>query len=335
MSPRHSTSAGFKAVANRRKARRQVATPQTQARRGASLTIVREGTPAQVRELLASLEASGDIGPYEDIIQDEVSVDEALLEMDADLDLADEDEPAGDEWDEGAGTPGDGTDGEARDQASPFAPERFELVVVDGVCSVPTEDWQVRAARSPRGQQVLYELESRLWALKRIAAWLTDRRAAFLHSRDLWDLGAYALTELKDGVIPVVQKSFLRCADLDSRVNEASLSRYIRATDISWHSGSGPLDVLFSDGARRAWVANAVKQFVEGAGEKVSAAMLDEYASLTVSRGSEGRRRLARISAAATDLPTFIKQANMLAGTRWPEVIAHCRDRLLGRADDL
>jgi hypothetical protein len=329
MSPQNTSSMSAGASAGRKTARRGTASPESQARRGVELAIIRQGTPLQVEQLLSSLEASDDIGPDEEIIQDEAANDEGLLEMDADMDSGDEDEPGNEDWnDEGADL--SAGDREREPDASPFAPRRFEIVVADGACSVPMDEKCIRSACTPFGQQVLYELESRFGALRRIAAWLTERRGEFLHKRDLWCLGCEALDDIKQGRSPVEQKSFLRCAGLEPRVSEASLSRYIRATEIAWTDGSAPLDLLFSDGAKRAWVANAVRQFVVESGERVSEAMLEEYASVPVKRSAAARRRLAQMSPHAMDLPSFIQKANMLAGTRWQDVVSSYRTKMLG-----
>ena len=307
----------------------RITSPKSQAQRGAMLAPIREGTPLQVEELLSQLEASGDIGPYEDIINDEVAADEAMLEMDADMDLSDEDEPIAEDWGDEGAVLSDG-DVDAVPSTNPFAPRRFEIVVTNGICSVPVDEKCIRSARTPLGQQVLYELESRIWALRRIAAWLTERRGEFLRTRDFWLLGCEALADISNKQVPVVQKSFLRVTGLEPRVSEASLSRYIRATDIAWTDGSAPLDILFSDDAKRVWVANAVRQFVKETGESVSTEMLDEYASIPVNRSADWRRRLAQMTPEALDLPTFIEKANMLAGTRWQDVVSYYRDRILG-----
>lgn len=307
--------------------------PESQAQRGVMLRTVREGTPLQVEQMLSDLGAWGDVAPDEDIVQDEMDADECLLEMDADMGLGDEDEPSKEDWED------DGvvlTDGDADNDpsTSPFAARRFEVVVTDGVCSVPVDEKYIRSARTTVGHQVLYELESRIWALRRIAAWLTERRGEFLRARDLWHLGCEALDDVKNGRIPVEQKSFLHCAGLESRVSEASLSRYIRATDIAWTDGSAPLDILFSHRVKWIWVANAVRQFVTEFGETVSEAMLDEYASVPVNRSAARRRLLAQMVPEESDLPTFIEKANMLAGTRWQDVVSCCRVRMLGRDDE-
>jgi hypothetical protein len=252
-----------------------------------------------------------------------------MLEMDADMDLGDEDEPSTEDWgDEGAVQ--SGSDEDSEPSTIPFAPRCFEIVVTDRTCSVPVDGKCIRSARTPLGQQALYELESRVWALRRIAVWLTERRVDFVCNRDLWHLGCEALDDVKCGRTPVEQKSFLHCAGLEPKISEESLSRYIRATDIAWTDGSAPLDILFSDGAKRTWVANAVRQFVMESGEAVSDAVLDEYASVPVNRSAARRRRLAQMAPESLDLPTFIEKANMLAGTRWQDVVSCCRGRLLG-----
>lgn len=325
MATRSTTSMRTGASAGREAVRRGTATPESQARRGITLATIREGTPLRVEQLLSTLEASGDIGPDEEIIADEVSADEVLLEMDVDVDLRDEDDPNMEDWgDEGVILADSNVDGEPSD--SPFAPRRFEIVVTDRVCSVPVDEKYIRSARTPFGQQVLYELESRLWTLRRIAVWLTERRGEFLGTRDLWHLGCEALDDIKNGRIPVEQKSFMNCAGLKSRISEASLSRYIRATDVAWVDGSAPLDILFSDGAKHVWVANAVRQFVEDGREKVTSAMLERFKAVKVGR-REGRA-LAQMTTDAMDLPTFIQKANMMAGTQWGGIIAKHGERM-------
>ncbi len=180
-------------------------------------------------------------------------------------------------------------DEDAKPSISPFAPRRFEIVVTEGTCSVPVDGKCIRRACTPLGEQVLYELESRIWAFRRIAAWLTERRGEFLRIHDLWHLGCEALDDIKNGRTPVEQKSFLHCAGLKPRVSEASMSRYIRATDIAWRDGSAPLDILFSNDAKRVWVANAVRQFVEEGSERVTAALLEKLKAVKVGRGKARR----------------------------------------------
>lgn len=325
MSPRNTSSMRAGASAGRRVARRGTASPESQARRGITLATIREGTPLRVEQLLSSLEASGDIGPDEEIIQDEVAADETMLEMDAEMDLGDEDEPNMEDWgDDGAVLSGGDVDDEP--SANPFAPRRFEIVVTEGVCNVPMDEKHIRTARTPFGQQVLYELESRFWTLRCVATWLTERRGAFLRTRDLWSLGCEALDDVKNGRIPIEQKSFLNCAGLKPRISEASLSRYIRATDLAWSDGSAPLDILFSDAAKQVWVANAVCQFVVEGREQVNPAMLEKFKAVKVERRET--RVLAQMTPDAMDLPTFIQKANMLAGTQWARVVAQYGERM-------
>ncbi len=305
------------------KRRRRKASIESQAQRGA----IRVATPLQVEQMLADLEASGDIEPDEDIIGDDVALDELMSEMDADLDLNDEDQPSAEDWGDDGEVLANG-DEDTDPGISPFAPRRFEIVVTDGVCSVAVDEKCIqKRARTPRGEQVLYELETRIWAFRRIAAWLTERRGDFLRIRNLWHLGCEALDDIKQGRTPVEQKSFLHCAGLKPRVSEESLSGYIRATDIAWKDGSAPLDILFSDDAKRAWVANAVRQFIEEGGAQVTAALLERMGNIKVQRSQ--KRPLAQRDPDAMDLPTFIRKANVLAGTQWAEVISQYGNRMV------
>ena len=286
---------------------------------------IREGTPRQVEQMLASLEASGDIGPDEDIIGDEIAADEVMSEMDADLDLGDEDDPSVEDWgDDGEILSND--DEDAEPSISPFAPRRFEIVVTDGACSVPVDEKCIRKAHTPLGEQVLYELESRIWASSALLPAAYRTACKFCGYMTCGISGARRWTTSRRGATPVEQKSFLHCAGLKPRVSEASLSRYIRATDIAWRDGSAPLDILFSDDAKRVWVANAVRQFVEDGREQVTAALLEKLKAVKVGRGQE--RALAQMKPDAMDLPTFIQKANMLAGTQWADVISQFGERM-------
>jgi len=180
------------------------------------------------------------------------------------------------------------------------------------------------------GQQVLYELDLRLRTLSRIAQWLTEKRPQFLQTQDIWDLGCDAMRELSDGRPAVVQQHFLRLLAEVGDLSPASLSRYVRATQIVWPNGSGDLGVLFSDSARRAWVANAVRQFVETRGEAITPQILDEYASAKAARSKTGRNRLLQRRVDRMDLHSLIATANMIAGTKWADVVHEYRNRLIG-----
>ena len=329
MAARSSSSTVVTTGPERRKSGIKETSPEDQARRAVIVGEIKEATPLQMLEPLASLEDSGEIVADEDIIQDDVAADEAFPEMDSDVDPSDEDKPSEEEWEDDGAILSD-SDAEQEPGGSAFRPLRFEIVVNGATCNVPIDARWVRNHARPRsdGQKALYELNVRIWTLKRIADWLTARRQDFLRQRDLWCLGCEALEDIRQGRIPVEQKSFLACAGLNSKVSEDSLSRFIRATDIAWTDGSAPLDIIFSAAVRRAWVANAVRQFVEAEGEKVTDELLAEYESVKVKR--DEKADLAKKMPDAMGLPTFIQRANMLARTQWAEVIAQYGDRMKG-----
>ena len=327
MNARNTSSTSAKTGPERKKTGIKEISTEDQARIGAMVQTTVEGTPRQMQQTLAALEASGELGPDEDIVQDEVAGDDQASEMDTEVDLGDEDEPLAREW-EDDGAPLSDSDADGERNATPFAPLRFEIVVFDGRCTVPIDSRWIRnpCTANGAGQKTLYALSSRVWTLQRIAAWLADRRSEFLRLRDIWQLGCEALEDVKQGRIPIQQKSFLDCAGLNPRVSRDNLSRFIRATDIAWSDGSAPLDIIFSTAAHRAWVANAVKQFVEERQEKVTPEFLAAYQMVKVKRSEEPS--LLRMRTGKMDLPSFIQKANMLAGTQWAEVIAQYGERM-------
>lgn len=292
--------------------------------RGVLLKIVRQGTPLQVIQMLEQLRASHDVELGEDDGFTDVALDDLDPNLDAEIDLRDEDSPDGEEWAD------DGPDQEEDAMLGAPSDDRYALVVQDGACRLSVDGRLLYRPRTPLEQQVMYELDLRLRTLARIAVWLTDKRSRFLQTRDIWDLGCDALRELSEGRPAVVQRHFLRNLTETKGLSEASLSRYVRASNLVWYDGSGELGVLFGDSARRAWVANAVKQFVESRGEVVTSEMLNEYASAKVARSRGGRNRMLQRRVERMDLPSLIATANLLAGTKWSDVIDEYRNRLMG-----
>lgn len=303
---------------------RASASSAAMAYRGVLLTGVRQGTPQQVIQMLERLRADKDVELDDDAELSEIAAEDADLPSDADLDLRDEDDPNDEEWAD------DGPDQEEDAMSAASSSDRFTLIVQGATCRLSADGRFFYRPRTPLGQQVLYGLDIRLRTLSRTAQWLTDKRPQFLQSQNIWDLGCDALRELSDRRPSVIQQHFLRQLPEGENLSEASLSRYVRATQIVWPNGSGELSVLFSDSARRAWVANAVRQFLEARGEPVTPQILDEYASATAARSKNGRDRMLQRRVDRMDLPSLIATANMLAGTKWADVVSEYRNRLIG-----
>lgn len=303
-------------------------TPLSAAERGAIVRVIREGSPEAIRQQLAALEAEGRLEREDVEIADEAIDDHDLLEMEAELDLADEDifQDEGEQTWERALT----LDNSLED-ASPFPSSRFELLVTERGCVLPNDEWHLWRPVDRDGAAVLYELGEREATLNSIARWLSRDRADFLSTRDLWALGANALAEARSGVVPVEQKSLLNT--IDHKVSEASFSRYIRATSIVWPTAECPLAVLFEKQAKMAWAGSAVRQFLEEAEEPITEDVLRQYQSVTGKRDKQWRETLKRQSVDAMDLPTFIQFVNLCASTRWSDVLNHYSDRICREAE--
>ena len=299
---------------------RKMASVALHAQRGAIVQRIREGTPNQIAELLDDLEDTGNIETDEGILADRtLEEDVNRLEMDAEIDISDEDTifSDADDWSEDEEFVGGDS---ARNL---IAQSRFEIIVRnDDSCYVPTEARLIRKSLTPLGTQVLDELAIRMATIRQISNWLSERRTLFLRTCDIWDLGCEALEDMRQGRLPVQQKSFSSCVGLGS-VSEASLSRYIRETQLVWGNGSGPLDILFSKAAQRAWVANAFKQFCLCNEIEITEELLSNPSSV------RAPRQTITAPVDNMDLFEFIKKANQQANTRWKDVLENYWDRIL------
>ncbi len=131
-------------------------------------------------------------------------------------------------------------------------------------------------------------------------------------------------------MVPVEQKSLLSV--VGRKVSEESFSRYIRATSIVWPTAECPLAVLFEAQAKMAWVGNAVRQFLQEAGEPITKDILHRYQSVTGKRDKGWREELRCQSVDSMDIPTFIQYVNLCASTRWSDVLDQYSDRIFREA---
>lgn len=325
----HSAGTGNKPQRVLKKQRR--VTQETRAQRGVKLQAVRENGPAALFSVLQRLEAEGHL-EAEAFTDNEVVVsDISDIDSAPDIDLGDEDDLSEETW---ADTT-DWSDLESLVQGQesnpigecPFVGDAFALVVTGGTCSFAKPAWVGSfLARTPDGQQVLHEVSARLGLLERVARWLSDNRSVFLLSKDLWDLGPGNMQELQEGKIPVRQNDFLALLGWNPEVSEASFSRFIRATTLVWDDGVAPLNILFSEAARLAWVAKSVWVFAEG---RLTESVLNGHADIKVRKGGASRSTLLRTPVNSMDFPTFIEYANLCAGTAWREVLERYQKRMV------
>jgi hypothetical protein len=312
---------------------RQKVTQATRAQRGLKLLVVRENGPEALCSMLLSMAAEGQVtvaafADDYDLASEAMNADSML-----ELELGDEDDFDGAVWSESDNRNEVGSFVLGPDRPAlplgenPFTGDVFSLVVSCGTCSFVKPDWVgCFVSRTPDGQHVLHEISTRFSVLDKIASWLSDSRSGFLQSRDFWDLGPNNRKELFAGLTPVRQKAFLPLLALKQEVSEASFSRFIRASQLVWQDGTAPLNILFSEDARMAWVAKSIWLFAEG---RLTESVLSRHANIKVQKGGAPRNSLLRTPVNSMDFPTFIEYANLCAGTTWREVLERYQERMV------
>jgi hypothetical protein len=262
-----------------------------------------------------------------DGMMDEVMPEESVPEID--LDDEDEFSSAGpDEMSED-----DATDAFVLGETStpfpsePVIEESFPLVVVDDTCTFSKPAWAgCYTARTAVGQQVLYEVSVRFTLMDHLARWLQGHRRTFLRSKDLWDLGPQDVPEVLSGGVSVLQKGMLAMLNVRPPISEASFSRFIRATTLTWEDGVAPLSILFSDAAKLAWVARSVWLF---AGGSLTTAVLRDTAGVKVRKGKTIPKGRRAVPIRSMDFQSFVEHANRQAGTKWRAVLEQYQARMV------
>ena len=301
------------------------------AKRTTEVQALREGGPMTVAETLAALRKAGHIVAVD--IEEETDVtDEEDAEIDdaeSEISLEDEEEVS-DEGDTEVGEPSFILGTPSTDTVPPIREDVFELLVVSGQCSLCLPvGVETDFTHTPLGRVAVWEVKRRYWALENISQWLNSQRTQFLLSRDFWDLGSACYEEAMSKRCPAIQKDFLILSGIHPKVRPADFSRFLRSCHLVWHDGSAPLQILFGPEAKRAWVARAVTQFLDKFSGQITQKLLDEYTTITVPRDKAAQSALRRQPIESMDVPTFVELVNLLAGTRWREVIEKYRNRMV------
>ncbi|MEI8309215.1 MAG: hypothetical protein WCH98_00505 [Verrucomicrobiota bacterium] len=303
--------------------------------RAAALEAIREGTPDQLDEAFADLEALGDVKP-------DVDWDESAAEQSEDpseqpeMDGADEDDPFHDGLDtdpfERPEAPllADGAGDESDDDLGIGSTWHF-LVSPEGQCEFArphTARWMRFRPTSKAGKDAIDDAERRMRMMERIAEWLTEYRKAFLCDPGPWLLGCDAWNEFKNGKASVVPGHFMEIAGTLDFCGQSLFSRYRRAALLVWKDATMRLDFLFEKEARLAWVANVVVQAALEFKEPL-AGILDQCKKVTRPKLGSARRELGRHKVEHLDWADLISRANDMADTSWSEVLAIHKDRML------
>ncbi|MCZ7652525.1 MAG: hypothetical protein M5U13_15690 [Thermoanaerobaculia bacterium] len=254
--------------------------------------------------------------------------DLAAIEGEPELDLGDEDAPPADRVEPGEGDDLSWEEEAPREPDEPFGRAGFELVVGPDGCRFELPDWAWGwSGAGAAGHALLGELDLRFETYRKVAAWLTWERAAFLTSRDFWDLGPASKDELATGEIAVRQAGLVALAGLG--VDESTLGRYLPACDLVWPDGSAPLALLFGPEARRGWAARAFWLAVGETKRRVEEREILQV--LTAPKKKADRERLPTFDAlarGAADATSALLAVCAAAEVAPREVVAAFGDRL-------
>lgn len=301
--------------------------------RRAALEAAREGDQRAHREAMGTLMATGDLIPAADY-NESGDEDRAPDEEQSEIAKEDEDAPRADGWDDAPlDRPehplrpfGNGADEvEAVENIEPFR------ILVDGdTCRFERPDWWNCKARTTAGRSFVADSERTFRMMSAIADWLSNNRKEFLLDPDPWNLGVSAMEEFQNGWASVRQKDFLEYAGLRSFAGPSLFSRNIRKTDLVSDGGPVPLEFLFEDEARMAWVAQVVKGLAQSQGGKMQQ-VLENYADVTVPKG--GRDDLLKAEPDTLDFGGLIARACVMAGkdkpVSWSATIKTFKNRML------
>ena len=266
---------------------------------------------------------------------DEAPYDDAMAGIcDADLDLADEDDLPSDEGTrslddlEGESFSLGGADADFPDQ-SPMGHDgiesTFRLVVTGDRCRLEIPKWARGRMMEDASDDSLKEPFDRLTSFQRIAAWLMDERKEFLRDPQPWNLGAGAYKELKAKTPSVTEDGFLKLLDMES----VQLNRHKRHCTLVWEDGTLPLDRLFSQEAKRAWVANALIQRYRELDDPITKKSLDGVTDLTLPKQSVAKLGRLGGNLNVLSFQEYIQRACLEVGVPWSTVLENHHDDIL------
>ena len=307
---------------------------ESQAQRGAELGFVRTAGPKAIAEMLARLEARGEIVANNDVSADEMDFDLDGA-VDIDLDLQDEDLAPVEVWQQPGNLVGNAV--ELGTEADSLAPcdddDMFELIVSEGVCRFQNPEWAwTYNPVTQRAENQLGEIAARCRVFRELAEWLNRARPKFLTSLDFWYLGPSSLDEAERHCC-VLQKDLLSMLNLNPPVREETFSRFVHQCALAWPDGSAHVQILFSKEARLAWVAGAVVLFALNFPGVSLRERLDKYRDTKTGRAHRRGNVKASVRYGGKTFEEFIRYANEKAGTSWEQVLKQHEARMLREND--
>lgn len=290
----------------------------------ASLQTIREGSPDVVMETLIDLQATGDIieePEFEWTDEDNESQEELL---DSEVELDDADDPFLDCWDDykeetqAVGLfPSAGLDVKGEDL---FVASSWRFVVTGSTCRFQQPGWRSWTPASAAGSQALSELDRRFNFLDKLAEWLTANRSQFLLDPNPFTLVEDAWEEFSAGKCMGRPEHFLQLTGFGKVCSETLFSRYRRSILLEWEDATLPVDFLFSNEVRRAWVLEVLRHASSDSGRSFED-LVAEFKDVKKPKAGVKRGRLASLHRDHLGWADLIRKANTLAGTKWADVV--------------
>jgi hypothetical protein len=311
---------------------RRSASAESKAWLGAVLQTVREGSAVAVQSLLANLRADGHIVPAAEAdMVDDVECP-AEPELDAELDLGDEDDATLEAWDESslnlegaASVPGISS---AESQGTALIESGLEIIVEGDSCRLHLPPWAGFESRTEFGRRIMDELANRFVALGRVADWLSETRKQFLVSADPWHLGCNAFEEMRSGHVPVSPQSFLEQTGIGKYAKAEAFSRYTKDCFLVWPDATAPLSILFDSRSRQAWVGNIMAQLPKRQAKRLDAADLDRFRTIAKPRSTQEKQKLTAASFESLSFVEVLMKATLMANVGCSNVLDEYGERI-------
>lgn len=311
---------------------RRSASAESKAWLGAVLQAVREGSAVAVQSLLADLRADGHIVPIAEADMVDDVERPAEPELDAELDLRDEDDATLQGWDEpptnlegAASVPGESS---TESEGTALIESGLEIIVDGDGCRLHLPPWAGFESRTELGRRILDELANRFVALARVADWLSGKRKQFLVSADPWHLGCDAFEEMRAGHVPVSPQSFLELTGIGKFAKAEAFSRYTKDCFLVWPDATAPLSILFDSRSRQAWVGNIMTQLAQRQAKRLDAADLDRFRTVAKPRSTREKQKLLAASFESLSFVEVLMKAALMANVGCSDVLAEYGERI-------
>lgn len=292
-------------------------------------------TPSQVREKFKELEENGDLIRDEACEPTDPPDPSELPDQDSEVEIADEDAPGYDEWENKRPSSGryfvfrgerhdKGHDDGEDDESALVDDDYFKLVIEDSGCSLCHTGIEIfYRSVTRRGKDAFFAFERRCKVLESIAKWLESDRTAFLKDNSWVNLGPKDYEEVKEKRVTVIQKSFLEYLNKITKkahqIDESQFSRYLENCRIVWpDKGSMPVKRVFCEEAKNGWAAKSIMIFAEKYGYNITGIISKDIEKAP--KNKPEKEGILRKSIDSMDINEFIICANLATQTSWNNI---------------